>query len=418
MDAFLPLIEALVAFALTMLGLATAVSAIVGAWMRALRWRAYGLRQSILLLYDRELARRPSLPASNDADDSRLGFVVDMTMSLPLEGTRTLSARRATQIKAIRDSEPVDKSTLQQRFQRWRSLRFGVDALSDQQFRVRLASSKIGEALGKDTSAEEWQAEQTRLLAAFREIGATAAETFTRHARVRTIIASFLLAVGVNVDAFNLLNTYLTDPGVRRAIIEQQTELLAGASAVANQPGTATMAADSSSSADSLAKLRGELQALEQAVQGSGLKGEATAQVTAALQRLDGTLEGISDAAAEARAASATTLQIASALTNSFPIGWDLYPICSAPQADPRCARLSRNAESRIDKGFWVNLIEAAQQGPAVFIKWALGVVLTGIMAGLGAPFWIQAVDRFLKLREQPAHIDPNTDNQPGNRVD
>ena len=403
MEAFLPLIEALVAFALTMLGLATAVSAIVGAWMRALRWRASGLRQSVLLLYDREIARQLATPAADHADERRLGLVVDMTMTLPLEGMTTLDQRRAQQIQAIRASEPATKSELKQRFRRWRTLRFGVDALTDQQFLVRLASSQVGRALTKQLPAEDWAAEQARLLAAFREIGATAAETFTRHARVRTIIASFLLAVGVNVDAFNLLNTYLTDPGVRRAIIEQQTLLLAEQGLVPSAPESAAEPAPTTPANTALDTVRGQLQALEQNLRATAIEGEAAAAIGAALQRLDGTLDEIAATAAEAHAARATTLQIASSLTNSFPIGWDLYPNCSAPETDRRCARLVRTAQNATGDGFWHNLAQAARQEPALFIKWALGVLLTGIMTGLGAPFWMQAVDRALKLRSQPA---------------
>ena len=39
----MPLIEAFLAFALTMLAFATAVSAVVGVWLRVFRWRAAGL---------------------------------------------------------------------------------------------------------------------------------------------------------------------------------------------------------------------------------------------------------------------------------------------------------------------------------------------------------------------------------------
>ena len=58
MNGFLPLIEAFLAFALTMLALATAVSALLGVWMRIFRWRSYGFRMSVKSIYDSQIKQR------------------------------------------------------------------------------------------------------------------------------------------------------------------------------------------------------------------------------------------------------------------------------------------------------------------------------------------------------------------------
>jgi hypothetical protein len=404
MDAFLPLIEALVAFALTMLGLATAVSAVVGAWMRAFRWRAHGLRQSILLLYDRDLAPLlSSLPGNPQDDTQRWGYVVDMTMTLDLEPGVPLSTLRQRRIEEIRESEPATTRQMLRKFRRWRTLRYGIDALSAEQFLVRLERSEAGQALAKQRPTDDWEARKSRLLETFREAGATASEAFTRHARVRTIVASFLLAVGVNVDAFNLLNTYLADPGIRRAIIERETQRLAAGDDATAIPSADTSAPETGRVGTAITDLRSQLQAIEEGLLAAPGESPVLTELGDLVGRVDGTLNQIVDTAGEARAAATVTSNIASALTNSFPIGWNLYPNCSLPDADLRCARLFEvGALSKPELGFRKAVSATAVANPAQFIKWLVGVLLTGIMAGLGAPFWMQAVDRAMKLRERP----------------
>ena len=58
MGGFMPLIEGFLAFALTMLALSTAVSALVGVWLRFFRWRAWGFRRSMETIYDHEIEPR------------------------------------------------------------------------------------------------------------------------------------------------------------------------------------------------------------------------------------------------------------------------------------------------------------------------------------------------------------------------
>jgi hypothetical protein len=217
LNGFLPLIEAFLAFALTMLALATAVSAIVGVWLRVFRWRALGLRQSLELIYDKEIQPRLSRAARRTTTAAdRLGFVADMTLSLNVEIGATDRAAREGQIKALRASvqEPESSgaftrwvSFLSRRFRRWRSLRLGLDYLTESQFQVRLDASQAGAALARQHGPDEWRRLKAYLTEVFTEVGVTATEAFARRSRVRTVIAGLVLAIGVNIDSFDLLNT-------------------------------------------------------------------------------------------------------------------------------------------------------------------------------------------------------------------
>ena len=89
MDGILPLTEAFLAFALTMLALATAVSSLVGICHRLTRWRAVGLRRLVDYFYRNEirtsLSERSGVPSViSDTEDAygrfaRAKFIVDMT---------------------------------------------------------------------------------------------------------------------------------------------------------------------------------------------------------------------------------------------------------------------------------------------------------------------------------------------------
>ena len=65
--------------------------------------------------------------------------------------------------------------------------------------------------------------------------------------------------------------------------------------------------------------------------------------------------------------------------TNPFPIGWAQFPGCSANSTDPRCA--SKDAQT--------------------ILTWIFGCLLTACLAGLGAPFWYDAVSGLMSVAQR-----------------
>ncbi len=423
MNGFLPLVEAFLAFALTMLALATAVSAIVGVWMRAFRWRALGLRQSLELIYDREIRPRLSTAAGRTADSSdRLGFIADLTFGLTIEpGPQDLAEPGAEQVAATdrrtaelaayrRRPEPEDTpkrllSLLIRRFRRWRSLRFGVDYLTESQFQVRLDASEAGGVLARHYGEDEWSRLRPYLTQVFTEVGETATESFARRSRVRTVIAGLVLALGVNIDSFNLLNTYMTGPEIRRGVIAQQERI--------PRQGPPDQA-DGQALEGGLTGFTGRVDAtmgqIEQRLSDLAAAGPRDAQAQQTLKRLEGLLGevrsdliAVAQTKGEVTAAVSAPRDIATQLTKSFPIGWDGYPNCYAAALDGRCARVEARAPGVTKQAtdFYDRLASVARADTAGFLKWFIGVLLTGFMVGLGAPFWVQTVNRMLKLKDR-----------------
>ena len=122
---------------------------------------------------------------------------------------------------------------------------------------------------------------------------------------------------------------------------------------------------------------------------------------------------------------------IAGNLTGSFPIGWTRYPKCPPTSADARCLAVKtrnpvvewkggpsdqaqKNFFQKVVEYFWVvitwpyhaavwvfsYLCTFYANEPHDFFQWFFGVVTTGIMVGLGSPFWMRVVDKLLKLRK------------------
>lgn len=432
MDGFLPLIEAFLAFALTMLALTTAVSAIVGACQRALRWRARVLREMVEFFYRNEVEDRiatlqqapgsaqtatngepqpgpdgepPTRAAAagsgvvaahapngagNETSEvesylaapGKVGyrrlFVAQMTLlpTVLLKGGKPDRKARESEIK--KTEGPL---TYKSWFMSWRSLRYGLDRLSDQDFLVRLRASLPGRAIDAiaGTTADDVFKD---LQARFDAHGVAAVNQFEKRSRKWSVAVAFVVAFAVNVDALFLLNSYLTNEDLRLRVIADSDRIVEEADS------------DLEKLTQARASVSPEVQALSdrftEAVQFfEGLSEDSAAALDdAELVALRGTVDrlksGISasldtaaDSAAITKQASAEIRGVVLSLTQSFPVGWTLYPNC--PGIDPRCA--------------------AADGKTALFVKWLAGVLITGFMVGLGTPFWIQIVNGALRSR-------------------
>ena len=460
MDGFLPLIEAFLAFALTMMGLATAVAALTGIWQRVLRWRGAILRESLVTLYAGKLAPMLKQRTGSTADDESLAeFVVEMTMLPvayhealptaaeqangtaadgqapksglrdPLQATHDLRERRITRVRRAL-GVPEGRSVIMRqlfRFKRawhgWLASRYAIESLPEDQFARRLADASAGQRLAAGLSATQWDAMLQDITQTYTSIGAGATEEFTRRCRVYTVALSFALVFGVNVDAFNLLNRYLTDPAIRAQVIERQQTLLAeaeGSPAEVVLPAVDRLQTKTDELAEQLQQLTASLPDVEGVNADLDEALEGIRQLQSDLTQEAQEVAAAGDALASGFEASRT---IATDLVDNFPIGWNRYPYCDARvSTDPRCLAviesgprqpratsqnwLTGQVDSLINRvvserlmTFFGALDDTWQADAGGMLKWFLGVLLAGLMAGLGAPFWVRVVNRVLEAR-------------------
>lgn len=198
-------------------------------------------------------------------------------------------------------------------------------------------------------------AELERALRALIDIHARAAQAstalFAGRARVLSSLCGIFLAVAVNVDAVRLLDYYIGNPdGTRQTIARleaRERKVKNPAAAPASEKPTASPAPESGASLnDDVRRLIGDLQSL-------------------------GTI--------------------------GVPVGWSFYPYCApadGQQIEARCASAAKPAAPS-DGNAWAKLRYAGQ-----FYFWLLCVLVTGMLIGLGGPYWFDIATSLSRFRE------------------
>lgn len=516
MGNFLPLIEAFIAFALTMLALATAVSSVFGGIQRAKRSHARGMREMMKYYYRNEVqpflavqglakttyeasfrfptavigetkidqtaligygsgARKIVEPLSSSAGDvkfdpdnkrviiftattkdangtpaqqgangtepqtikyrvetdfsdtsNKVGkpmnmFLVDMTQ-LPIPITGEIEDKDSGgQVKTDKEGNVVKIQDLQARERLvekddFTSLRYTVENLTDEEFTTRLRASEVGRTIADTRSPAERDLCYGRLLERFRAHSRAATERFTRRARAYTVILGFLLAFLMNIDSINLLSRYLRDNDLVQTVL-QNTDKIVNAAKASDQSAPPAAADDANPPVgpapgsdpvqEKLAKidgLIGKLNAITEAAKVDAGESQS-ARIQEAVEAVQDGLKNIGEASSEAQKVVHTINSAVAQMTEGFPVGWNLYPNCARGSTATRCVTLSNlgKVSPYADKpGFGAafrNVGFVAVNDFGGFSKWFLGVFITGIMAGLGAPFWMEVVNNFLRAR-------------------
>ena len=427
MGNFFPLLEGFLAYALTILALCFAVSSVVSVIQRTRRWRAIVMRDMMEYLFRNDLLPLyadicgKKLPNSAEWDELRgeLGglktFLVDMTM-LPVPRREPKSADQEAseldpRLDAIRD--PNDTTAAKGSPSEQDAARNTLDSLTEDEFKTRLLSSVSGKTLIAKAGAGSSAAIQ-RLVESFNVHCRAATELFQRRSRRWSVAIGFILVFAANVDSFSLLNRYLSDPTLTAKIVAENLNL------------PATGALPAAAAGATAASLDGNIKTVTETIDKINQFPAMQAQLKEAADALNKAKKAAEDTQAIAKA-SATAV---AAINNGFPIGWTLYPACTEFSASPRCAQLARVTLNQqpddkvpgvcswlqVFAGFFWNNGLAAQSGGCVqavnrviwlwdndtagVMQWLIGVLLTGAMVGLGAPFWIEVVNNMLRARQ------------------
>ena len=132
----------------------------------------------------------------------------------------------------------------------WSSLGNTLDTLSEDEFKMRFKASSIGRKLAASAAQADFDATLQAYYARFVAYGHASTEDFARDARRLSILAAIFLAIGANIDAFDLLETYIAQPTHRAAIIARYeqgdrqlptTPSAAPASPESGKPGAARL---------------------------------------------------------------------------------------------------------------------------------------------------------------------------------
>lgn len=336
----MPLLDVALAFALTMLGVATTVSIILGALRRMASVRSKLLRQMVNTYLQQEFQPRleaallkalgPDKRAEIEAQLSalmaglpayRAGLEMINASKLPLPpDTR---ADLASLTGFLKQLEVTNREHL------------GRDQLLET-LKAMPAVAALTAQLGAEAD-RFW----TQAGAQFDTLGEAISESFRSRSRAWSTAIALVLALVVNIDAIQILRVYFHDKTATATVVATMDGLVAGyqaAQAKAQEPVTPPQ----------------NLAELQQA-------GQDIVTATQALQ------------------------------TKGFPIGPDYFPWCKAGRigVDARCDRatypvLHDDGKLTFEIIRWERTFQ--------LLAWLAGVILTAFLAGLGGPFWYDAI--------------------------
>lgn len=219
----------------------------------------------------------------------------------------------------------------------WSGRRLG--SLSPATFMERLGSSQYGARLVmqvSDAAEDGLELLLKDLVQKFDAFGNEASEYFESRARLLSVLVGLVLAVVLNVNAITLFETFMKRPDVTQKVI-----------------------ANSSQVTDAYRSLQQRVEALDTAVTAAA-QNDAAAADAATRRQIEQTRAQVRLAAEQADTAVKNLQAV------GVPIGW--------------------NAQS----------LAAFQRSAVMGI---LGLLLGGLLIGLGAPFWYQAVETLTGIR-------------------
>lgn len=326
-------LEAMLAFALTMVALSTLVTAVMEVFHRFARSREAGFQIMTEKLFDDVIWPRLQFRGSKDQAKARGEFVLALTRN-PVATTSIGTANGKSPGKVLAAIRTVWEFTTST-FAPARVAGMGV-----MEFMERFAGTEVGKALA--TEAEDYVSTAVNDLAQkFDRFSAGASELFYHKARAISVCVSIVLAFTINVDAVRLFQSYLHDQPLRQRVIEKQEQF--------GEKMRETVAALEKVASDPTAKVsKLELDAIE--------------------KRLVDVQAGIGDLR-----------------TLGVPIGHDFYPYCSGENNDG-----SRNKEHSRKDTRCPGEQDKWYENPMKITWWSWfgSALLAGLLIGLGAPFW------------------------------
>ena len=359
------LLDAAIAFTLTIAGFATVVSIIVEIIHRALSLRSKGL-QAMLEQHFNDVIK-PTI-------ERRLKQKLE-------EGGRKLE----TELTRLR-ADLIDKMTANPlkilQDMSWLPRRI-VNAISRYNevtaldFIKRLPETDVYELIelpGEGTTGERLVIFDRK----YQEYEKAISNYFKRRAQVLAFIVGIALALAVNIHGVRLFERYLNDPELTATVIAQSEKI---------EAAVTTMKERQESDPDTA---REQLQEIQSAFD--------------QYNELMGNFLGL-----------------------GLPIGWGYYPNCPVDQRgddavsyDPRCGAVMNLAEpdqpepepskrkapkkktqAKDDNSVLVNVLKTGWADPWGILRWLFGVFITGTLIGLGGPFWFDVATKLSAFRQR-----------------
>jgi len=291
----MPILDAALAFALTMLVVATVVTQIVSLLRNTVKLRNSQLQLMLKKYFNKEL--QPVVKR----ELNRLQKEVTENVASNLE-----EAVKDFNLSNLFISEQLTTLT----------------EVTTEELTEKLKRSALGETLLKGLG-DKAKAIFDELGRRYEVVGQEFTETFRKYSRRWATVVALLLALVVNIDSIHIVDSYIRDESMRQGVIAQRDAFVEDYNAL-------IASLEKENARDSVTK-----EELEEAFSNSRGQLDFLTRV-------------------------------------GFPIGWTYFPHAGLKEGK------SNDFERRNNLGGW--------------LMWMLGILLTAVLAGLGAPFWFDTV--------------------------
>lgn len=237
------------------------------------------------------------------------------------------------------------------------------------------------------------------------DASSASSESFRRSAAMWTVFIGMVLALVANIDAVRVFDEYMENPELAQTIIDESEALEAGSvAAQASLEKTRQLGLE-------LAKLHADIVEMETGQAST----DGIAEKRAEFAKVKAELESREGADAIANTAATAVAGIKSLKEKGVPIGWGYYPgIFEEPETVAK-VRETENATPGVS-GALTTVIENISKNVSTdgseFGAWLFKVLVTGLLIGLGGPFWFDLARRLAMVRRvvsgttKPAPVD------------
>jgi hypothetical protein len=396
------LIDVTLAFALTMAALATIVTIIMEAWLRIARMRKKNLI-GVMQLLNKEIER--GMPWMTP--EERWDFFVKVVEN-PAEAVDALPKPEMTNetIKKHlgKAADATSKLELKNKIiekhlsvfgngKKWKGLYEKVSL--EYMLRCLAESKSVKDAAMK--GSKRLRTELNRIARKYEEFGSAVSISFKRHAQFWSMGIGVVLAIVANIDGLRIFEAYRADPNLAAAVVENRENLIKQNQKVQD-------------SIQKLATLYTKEEAIKKKLEKA--KKEEAANIEQ-LRREKTNIETEITRQSEITAIQKPIQEANQLLTDlvktGIPMGWNYYPNCPYGKtdkewltSDPKCKASREGNGNEVIASITMDLpiLNTAQNDPLGFLDWIFKVILTGILIGLGAPFWFDVAKRLAQVRK------------------
>jgi hypothetical protein len=344
----LNILQSFLAFAATMLVLATLVTLIIEIIARVFRRRSRIFTHLLRQLFKKELE-----PLIESTIKSRLGVDPDSTApELESQLETFLDEIRKSPLDPVEDKNPL---TWFGGWLRW----FGADRsekLSTEEFIRRFARSRVGRELYLRTAGRVDNLIDSLCLR-YKELSDAMSEYIKNSSSILSMAIGIIIALTINIEAYRLFNFYIQNPDVAEKVADNA-------------------AAYADAYEDAQQRLKDALAALDRT---RAADSESTAEARQEIEAIKNRLEAVPG-------------DVSALQAEGIPIGLDYFPFCRYRKAikkegqdaypckdpDPRYRLMAPRDSAR---SLWPD-----------YLWWIIKVIITGVLIGLGGPFWYDAV--------------------------